>query len=255
MAYAGSHGYHEMLSLDANEPFPTFCPASPCPSGLAAGTIYYPTGAALANPNLANTTTWVSEGLSSYNALQVDVNRRFTHGLQFRGVYTFSKSLDDGTAWNSSVGANAPGFVMYPLNPKLDWGPSTTDVRNLAAINATYELPLARASACCANTRGWREELAERVDCSAIETLQSGLPVHSAVGLQPHQQRRQPRSGAPRMEPGLHRQCDRRRPEPVFQSQCLSRANHRYLRQCGPRHAGGTRIAELDFSILKNRPR
>ena len=109
---------------------PTICPASPCPATLAAGTIYYPTGAPLANPNLANTTTWFSEGLSSYNALQVDVNRRFSHGFQIRGVYTLSKSLDDGTALNSSVGANAPGFVMYPLNPKLDWGPSTSDVRN-----------------------------------------------------------------------------------------------------------------------------
>jgi hypothetical protein len=48
VGYTGSHGYHEMLSADVNEPFPTVCPASPCPSGLAAGTIYYPAGAKLA---------------------------------------------------------------------------------------------------------------------------------------------------------------------------------------------------------------
>ena len=87
-----------------------------------AGTIYFPTGAPLVNPALANTTTWFSEGLSSYNALQVDLNHRFSHGFQIRGVYTFSKSLDDGTALNSSVGSNAPGFVMYPLNPKAGLG-------------------------------------------------------------------------------------------------------------------------------------
>ncbi|MBV8830346.1 MAG: carboxypeptidase regulatory-like domain-containing protein, partial [Acidobacteriaceae bacterium] len=118
LGYVGSHGYHEMLSLNANEPFPTVCPALPCPAALAAGTVYYPTGAKFANPNLSNTTTWFSEGVSSYNGLQVDVQRRFSNGLQFRGVYTYSKSLDDGTAWNSSVAANAPGFVMYPGNPK-----------------------------------------------------------------------------------------------------------------------------------------
>ncbi len=50
VGYVGSHAYHEMLSVDANEPFPTICPAAPCPSTLAAGTIYYPAGAALANP-------------------------------------------------------------------------------------------------------------------------------------------------------------------------------------------------------------
>ena len=42
--------------------------------------------------------------------LNVDVNRRFSHGFQLRGVYTFSKSLDDGTALNSSVGGERSGF-------------------------------------------------------------------------------------------------------------------------------------------------
>ena len=159
VGYVGSHGYHELLSADANEPVPTVCPASPCRAGLAAGTIYYPSGAQLANPNLANTTTWFTEGLSSYNALQVDLSRRLSHGLQFRATYSFSKSLDDGTALNSSVGANAPGFVMFPLDPKLDWGLANTDVRNVAAVNATYELPFGRGKAFFPNLNGWRQKL------------------------------------------------------------------------------------------------
>ncbi|MGA7313541.1 MAG: carboxypeptidase-like regulatory domain-containing protein, partial [Silvibacterium sp.] len=71
VGYVGSHGYHQMLSEDVNEPVPTVCPASPCPSTLPAGTIYYPKGAPYANPKLANTTTWISEGLNSYNGLMV----------------------------------------------------------------------------------------------------------------------------------------------------------------------------------------
>ncbi|MEI9970548.1 MAG: hypothetical protein WDO73_00035 [Ignavibacteriota bacterium] len=66
VGYVGSHGYHELLSADVNEPAPTI---------QANGFPFYPTGAPLANPALANTTTWLSEGLSSYNALEVDVNR------------------------------------------------------------------------------------------------------------------------------------------------------------------------------------
>ncbi len=136
-------------------------------------TIYYPAGAPLANPDLANTTTWLSEGVSSYNALQIDLTRRFAKGLQLRGVYTFSKNLDDGTAWNSSVGANAPGFVMYPLNPKLDWGPATSDVKHLAVINAMYELPFRRGKL----AQGWT--------IAAIETLQSGFPFTPTLGFNP----------------------------------------------------------------------
>jgi hypothetical protein len=168
-AYTGSHGYHEMLSVDANEPRPTFVNGAP----------YYASGAPFANPNLANTTTWLSEGLSSYNALSLDARRRFARGLQFRAVYTFSKSLDDGTAWNSSVAANAPGFVMFPLNPRLDWGPSTTDVRHLASINATYELPFG------AHLHGWREKAARGWTVSAIESMQSGFPFTPQLGYNP----------------------------------------------------------------------
>jgi len=185
VGYVGSHGYHEMLSVDANEPFPTVCPASPCPSGLAAGTIYYPTGVGLANPNLANTTTWLSEGVSSFNALELDLSHRFSHGFQLRAAYTFSKSLDDGTAWNSSVGANAPGFVMYPGNPKWDWGLSTTDVRNVAVINATYDLPIGSGKQFLSRAKGWREKLASGWTLTGIETIQSGFPFTPQLGFNP----------------------------------------------------------------------
>jgi hypothetical protein len=185
VGYIGSHGYHQMLSLDANEPVPAICPAGACPASLAAGTIYYPTGAALANPNLTNTTTWMSGGESSYNALVVDVNKRFGRGFQLRGVYTYSKNLDDGTAWNSSVGANAPGFVMFPLDPRLDWGPATTDVRHLAVINGSYELPFGHGNRFLGGAAGAKGKFAEGWRVSAIESLQSGFPFTPQLGFNP----------------------------------------------------------------------
>src|SRR6266404_2815809 len=51
VAYIGSRGYHEIQRADANTPFPTICPASPCPAGLAAGTKYFPTPVVHRNPN------------------------------------------------------------------------------------------------------------------------------------------------------------------------------------------------------------
>ena len=75
VGYVGSHGYHELLSIDANVPVPAICPASPCPANLPAGTLYNPTNAPLANPKLANTTSWFSEGISSYHGLEVDSRR------------------------------------------------------------------------------------------------------------------------------------------------------------------------------------
>lgn len=30
---------------------------------------------------------------------------------------------------------------MFPLRPKLDWGPAATDIRHLLVFNGTWELP------------------------------------------------------------------------------------------------------------------
>ena len=204
-ATSGSHSYHELLSVDANEPVPTICPAAPCPANLAAGTVYYPSGAPLANSNLANTTTWLSEGLGSYNALQVDVSRRFSQGFQIRGAYTWSKSLDDGTALNSSVGANAPGFVMYPANPKLDWSPANTDARHIAVINSTYELPFGAGKKFLRGVHGLPQKAGRRLDAERRRNPSIGLPVYAAIGLQSDQQRRQPQPRTALLESGLYR--------------------------------------------------
>ena len=99
-----------------------------------------------ANPALANTTSWVSQGSSSYNALEVDLRRSWRMGCSFRANYTYARNLDDGSAWNTCVSANTPAFVSYPNNPGLDWGPAATDIRHLAAINASYDLPFGRVS-------------------------------------------------------------------------------------------------------------
>ncbi|HZD77103.1 MAG TPA: carboxypeptidase-like regulatory domain-containing protein, partial [Acidobacteriaceae bacterium] len=143
LAYIGSHSYHQILSLDENEPAFVVCPDAACPASLAAGTIYYPT-TVKANPALTNTTSWVSNGNASYNALEVDVRRSYANGLQFRANYTWSKNLDNGSALNTSVSANTPAFVGVPRLPNLDYGLAATDIRNLASLNGSWDLPFGR---------------------------------------------------------------------------------------------------------------
>src|SRR5260221_332913 len=88
VGYVGSHAYHELLSLDANVPTPTICPASPCPSGYPAGAFFYPAGTPLANNAVWNSTHWFSHGISSYHGFEADLNHRLARGLQIRAVYT-----------------------------------------------------------------------------------------------------------------------------------------------------------------------
>ncbi|HEX4771878.1 MAG TPA: carboxypeptidase regulatory-like domain-containing protein [Bryobacteraceae bacterium] len=176
VGYVGSHGYHEILSVDANEPFPTY---------RADGSAFYPKGAPYANPLLANSTTWLSEGVSSYNALQLDVNRRFEAGLQIRGVYTWSKSLDDGDSLATAVGANAPAFVMFPLNTKLDWGRSNFDATQAASINATYDLPFGHGRKFGNSFKPWTDRALGGWSIASVVTVQTGFPFTPQLGFNP----------------------------------------------------------------------
>ena len=40
---------------------------------------------------------------STYNALEMMLQRRFSHGLQFQAAYTFSKSIDDGSTFEETL--------------------------------------------------------------------------------------------------------------------------------------------------------
>jgi hypothetical protein len=252
LGYVGSHGYHQILSEDVNEPIPTICPASPCPSNLAAGSVYYPKGAPYANPNLANSTTWISEGVSSYHGLIVDVNRRFNNGLQFRGVYTFSKNLDNGTAWNSSVGANAPGFVMYPAEPQLDYGPANTDVRHLAVINGTYELPFGQGKPLFSSLSSWNERLVSGWSTSAIVSVQSGLPFTPQLGFNPSNNGDSRNPVRPSVNPDFRGKVIEGGPSQYFNPEAFVVPFAGTYGNLGRNTLNGPGLSELDLSLRKN---
>jgi hypothetical protein len=187
VGYVGSHGYHQILSGDLNESASVVCPNPSCPTGAASlpnGTIYYPT-TTKPNTALANTTSWFSEGSSSYNALEVDLRRSFANGFQLRANYTYARNLDDGSAWNTSVSANTPAFVAYPNNPSLDWGPAATDIRHLGAINGSYELPFGNGKAFLSHTSPVAGHLISGWTLSGIATLESGFPFSPQLGYNP----------------------------------------------------------------------
>jgi len=175
IGYVGSHGYHQILSEDLNEPASVVEPG---------GTVYYPT-TTKPNPNLANTTSWVSQGSSSYNALEIDLKRSLANGFTLRANYTYARNLDDGSAWNTSVSANTPAFVEYPNNPALDWGPAATDIRNLAAINASYDLPFGKNHLFFASVKPLTNAAISGWTLSAIATLESGFPFSPQLGYNP----------------------------------------------------------------------
>ncbi|HEX9198541.1 MAG TPA: carboxypeptidase-like regulatory domain-containing protein [Acidobacteriaceae bacterium] len=193
LGYVGSHAYHQILSEDQNEPAFVVCPDIACttatngiapPANLAAGAIYYPT-TTKANPSYANTTSWVSQGTAFYHGLDVDFRRSFAHGVQFRANYTWSRNLDDGSAWNTSVSANTPAFVSVPQKAGLDWGSAATDVRHVFAVNGSYELPFGQNKTFFTHPGHTTELLVSGITLSTIANLQTGFPFTPQLGYNP----------------------------------------------------------------------
>jgi hypothetical protein len=78
------------------------------------------------NANFGRITQITSSVESNYNALVLQVNRRWTNGLQFQTSYTWSHAIDNGQSANAfAAGDN----VLNPFNLNLERSDSTFDVR------------------------------------------------------------------------------------------------------------------------------
>jgi hypothetical protein len=269
VGYVGSHGYHEIIGLDANEPAPTICPASPCPavfpanfpaplagSPVPAGTFFIKPGTAKANPALANTWTWFSRGDSSYNALQVDVRRRLSRGLSVRGVYTWSKTLDDGDSLNQTAAANAPGLVANPFDLAADKGLATFDVRNVGVINALYDLPFGRGNSWASDFEGWKNALVSGWSVSSVVTLQDGFPFTPQLSYNPSNNGDTRNPVRPFLNPHFSGPVILGNPTQWFNPKAFLAppANSGFYGNLGRDTYIGPGLATWDFSVLKDTP-
>ncbi len=112
---------------------------------------------------------------SEYSALVLQVNRRFTNGLQFQSSYTFSKATDTGQ--NSLITTsifNQPVDVFQ--RQAYDFGPTNFDTRHKFVFSAVYAPTLYKGGAGSARDRlinGW--------SVSPIFVLYSGTPYSATV--------------------------------------------------------------------------
>ena len=270
IGYIGSHGYHELIGIDANEPFPVICPASPCPatypgsfpaplagSPVPAGTYYIPfvsPATPRANPAIANTWTWFSVGTSSYHALQVDLRRRFSHGLSVRGIYTLSKALDDGDSLNQTTAGNAPGLVSNPFNLAADKGLASYDARNVGVVNVLYDLPFGRGQAFARNVEGWRDALVSGWTVSSIVTAQSGFPFTPQLSYNPSNNGDTRNPVRPFLNPDFKGTVILGNPNQWFNPAAFLAppVNSGFYGNVGRDTYIGPGLATWDFSVLKN---
>lgn len=177
IGYLGNHGQHEVLPIPFNQALiatpqnpvngqmysygGTPCYGGegvPCqyPDCCKAETVFtneFSGNAPVRVPYIGydmNSVQYEAEGISNYNALQVQVRKRMSKGLQFTASYTYSHGLDE----QSGLGLFFTG--NNPLVPRANYASADFDQTHVFLLNYSYTIPgLAKTKALGELVNGW----------------------------------------------------------------------------------------------------
>jgi len=98
---------------------------------------------------------------SAYNGFQASLEKRFSHGLQFEAAYTYGKSIDNASTFES---------LVDPVNPKRNRALSLFDARHRFVFSYYWELPVPKYE-------GFKSKALNGWAMSGITTFQAGFPI------------------------------------------------------------------------------
>jgi hypothetical protein len=264
VAYVGSHGYHNIIDIDANTIPQQICsnPASCASGGIRAtnpptlvsqGTAYFPAGTR-PNKYVANAYFWYPEGVSTYHALQADLTKRVSSGLLFRANYTFAKNLDNGTATASSQSQNNNQSVLDPRHPMIDYGRSALDFRHQGSGSFSYELPFGKGKPFGNGLTGIADKLVGGWQMNGIVTLLSGFPITPLVGTNRSGNGNTFNPDRPNYNPNFHGPVITGRVDQWFNPNAFSLPTLGTWGNVGRGVLNGPDLKEIDVSLFKTIP-
>jgi hypothetical protein len=140
-------GLRPYSSPNCNSTLPAFTAGTGCPvDGVPVFTDIF------AEDTIAN---------SNYNALEMMLQKRFSHGLQFQAAYTYSKSIDDGSTFEET---------LDPFNYRASRGLSLFNSKQRFVVSYDWELPVRKYS-------GFAGRVLDDWEVSGITQFQSGFPI------------------------------------------------------------------------------
>ena len=238
IGYIGSRGVHQPFrSDDIDIVLPTGTPQGylwPSPAG-SGKTI---------NPSASTIRGLFWDGNSFYDAMQLQVNKRMSHGFQVQGSYTWGKSID--TSSSTLVGnafANAYNAPFW-FDTRLGRGLSDFDIRRVFVLNALWQVPGRKSMPLLS---GWElGGIFKAADGIPFSALMAGDPLglnSSALVAFPNRL-----SG-----PGCESATNPGNTTSYIKTQCFSFPSPQtLLGNSGRNILKGPGLANLDFSLYKN---
>jgi len=158
VGYVGTQTVHQFGDLDVNTSLP------------GTGQAGQPYNKPQFGNRTASTLFWQGFLSANYHALQVSINRQFSHGLLVKGAYTYSKAIDltDDDGW-AGLNWNDPSILR---RNRAQAGYNTPHIFQIAYV---YELPVGKGKA-WANSGGVATAILGGWQTSGIFSAISGQP-------------------------------------------------------------------------------
>ncbi len=121
-------------------------------------------------------------GNSLYHALQMRLEKRMSHGIQWLATYTLQKSIDDASVAGSGVyidgysGATLAN-IQDPNNLRLERSLSSFDISQVAQLTTVYQLPFGRGRQFGSHWNRWIDAAAGGWQVQGIYRWDTGLPL------------------------------------------------------------------------------
>jgi len=134
IAYVGSRSVHNLMQTDDSS---IALPMTKTPEGYLWPQTLQPT----LNPNFGRVpgTFWNSDGI--YHALEVQMQKRLTHGLSGQVSYTWGRTIDSASGSTDGDQFRNGLSSMFFFDPRLRRGPSDFNQTHNVVFSYTWEIP------------------------------------------------------------------------------------------------------------------
>jgi hypothetical protein len=163
VGYVGTRGRNLVLYYNLNGRIVDPSASIPCPrsGGAAPGTNCFANGG---NANVRD-----DNGKSQYDSLQIQLERRFSQGWQYRAAYTFSKTKDNGEGAFDSVGDTGINFIEPFTTSRIDFP-------HVFSFESVLDIPFGRGRRFGSNISPIADVILGGWQLNAIFRAQSGQP-------------------------------------------------------------------------------